>query len=60
MYVSAVNLDVPADLTIGHTVPLVGAITKVTLNGEDVPFKVRLTNRAATVPRGSGPGWPSR
>lgn len=44
-YVTDVRLDVPADLTI----PFVGAITKVTLNGQDVPYTVRLANRGREV-----------
>jgi hypothetical protein len=57
VYVTDVRLDVPANLTIGHTVPLVGAVTKVTLNGQEVAYRVRLTNRGREilVPAGRAP-----
>ena len=54
-YVTDVRLDVPANLTIGHTIPLLGAITRVTLNGQDVPYTVRLTNRGREVLVPAGP-----
>jgi hypothetical protein len=55
MYVTAVHLDVPAELTIGHTIPLAGAVTKVTLNGQAVSYKVRLTNRGREILVSAGP-----
>jgi hypothetical protein len=55
VYVTVVHLDVPAALTIGHTIPIVGAVTKVTLNGQAVSYKVRLTNRGREILVSAGP-----
>ena len=56
MYVTAVRLDVPANLTIGHTIPLGAAVTKVTLDGQEVPYRVRLTGRGREILVPASPG----
>jgi hypothetical protein len=55
-YVTAVRLDVPANLTIGHTIPLGAAVTQVTLDGQEVPYRVRLTSRGREILVPASPG----
>ena len=48
-YTAKVSTDLDVDLTIGHTIPREAEVSSARLNGEDVRYKARTTNRGKEV-----------